>query len=59
MMERTPKARPCKYNPFIEFVRLSYTNNLLLISGSSTQAVVILTALKPSYSDPFPFSLIV
>lgn len=53
------ERRHCKYNPFIEFVRLSYINKLLLLAGSSTQAVVILIALKPSYSTLFRFPLII
>lgn len=63
LMERTGwwviERRHCKYNPFIEFVRLSYNNNLLLLAGSSTQAVVILIALKPNYSTLFRFPLII
>lgn len=53
------ERRHCKYNPLIEFVRLSFINNLLLLAGSSTQAVVILIALNPSYSTLFRFPLII
>lgn len=53
------ERRHFKCNPFIEFVRLSYSNNLLLLAENSTQAVVILIALKPSYSTLFRFHLII
>lgn len=47
------ERRHCKYNPFTEFVRLSYTKNLLLLAGSSTQATVIFIALKLNYSPGY------